>query len=140
MLSRNKYLWIVDTFMGWFDRITLWWAKRKEKRQWNQALQHMSQQDAADHYEPMVQSVLEQFINSDFPDSHIQNTGPGEWELQVSSGTGEIRTDVKIELFFDKDVPSSFLCEYYGVNCMHMQQAALDQAALANAIRKCISS
>jgi len=113
--------------------------RREQKRLAFERLQAGRQQSEG-QYEDTVKSVLEQFIHSDFPDSTIQKTDPGEWELRHTSETGELFTDLKIQLDFDRDQPKAFIVAYYRYNGMHMRQAPLRRDALTQAVRKCISS
>jgi len=127
-------------FMGWLDAFRRWREAHKGKKHLSQDRLKTERQQAVEPYEPMVTSVLEQFIRSDFPDSQIQKTGAGEWEIQALTTNGDVHPHVKIQLFFDGDRPSSFLCIYFGVNRMHMRQAPLKRDALSAAIRQCILS
>jgi hypothetical protein len=124
-----------------------WWNayhRRKQERRAEKRLEReagvLKRHEAVQAYEPMVRGVLEQFKHTDFPDSEFLKTGPEEWELRHLSGTGEIQTDLKIELHFGENRPHSFVCVYYRFNGMHMRQAPLRREALVQAVRKCISS
>jgi hypothetical protein len=128
------------TFMRFLDAIRDWRGERKErKRQAFEQLQAGRRQSVG-MYEETVRSVLEQFIHSDFPESTVQKTDPGEWELRHPSETGEPVTDLKIQLDFDREQPKAFIVVFYRYNGMHMRQAPLRRDALARAVRKCISS
>ena len=126
--------------MRFLDAIREWQEERSERKRLAIERLQAGRQQSGGQYEETVRSVLEQFIHSDFPDSTIQKTDPGEWELRHTSETGELVTDLKIQLDFDREQPKAFIVVYYRYNGMHMRQSPLRRDALAQTVRKCISS
>jgi hypothetical protein len=117
-----------------------WIEERKERKRLASERLQAGRRQSVGMYEETVRWVLEQFIRSDFSGSMIQKTDPGEWELRHTSETGELITDLKIQLDFDREQPKAFIVIYYRRNGMHMRQAPLGREALARTVRKCISS
>ncbi len=126
--------------MRFLDAIREWREERREQKRLALERLQAGRQQSVGQYEETVKSVLQQFIHSDFPDSAVQKTDPGEWELRHTSETGELVTDLKIQLDFDREQPKAFIVVYYRYNGMHMRQAPLRRDALTQAVRKCISS
>jgi hypothetical protein len=126
--------------MRYLDAFRDWRAARREKKLLDLDPESAGQEQVIGRYAPMVVSVLMQFIRSNFPDSEIQETGPGEWELQDLMKGGEVHTHLKIQLYFERKRPSSFLCVYYAADRMHMRQAPLKKDKLYDSIRKCMNS
>jgi hypothetical protein len=126
--------------MKLIEEISRWRDERRERKRLAIEQLYAGREYAVGQYQAMVQSVLEQFIQTDFTDSKIQRNDPSEWELRHAAENGEIYTDLKIQINFDGDRPKSFMCAFYRTNGMHMRQAPLKREALIQAIRKSISS
>jgi hypothetical protein len=109
--------------------------REAEKRQKQPQLQRQ-QAEVASQYDGMVTKALERLTRWAFPDSQVERQGVGRWQLWHTTDDGKKYVDVAVELQFDGDHPTSFLCH----ESLYMADAELSREALDDALRRCICS
>ncbi len=109
--------------------------RESEKQQKQAQLQH-AQKIAADKYDGMVTKALEQLTHWAFPDSQVERPEVARWQLWHTTDKGKKYIDVAVELEFDNDEPTSFVCSES--SCI--TDAELTREDLNEVLRVCICS
>jgi hypothetical protein len=109
--------------------------RESEKQQKQAQLQH-AQKNAADRFDAMVTKSLEQLTRWAFPDSQVEHPEVAKWQLWHTTDEGEKYVDVAVELDFDDDEPSLFICSES--SCI--TEAELTCEDLNEGLRVCICS